>query len=145
MIFIENSALYMETKKKYTVKLNNIDKIEQLLQETYNLACQQYTQIQTEINKIANTTKLNELDIDGKEKYGKIMNNYIALQQKAITQKFDIAKLMSEIVKHNGDIKGALDATKNMPTTLDISALRELAKKASTQGGDETQEYITKK
>ena len=75
----------METKKKYTVKLNNIDKIEQLLQETYNLACQQYTQIQTEINKIANTTKLNELDIDGKEKYGKIMNNYIALQQKAIT------------------------------------------------------------
>jgi hypothetical protein len=135
----------METKKKYTVKLNNIDKIEQLLQETYNLACQQYTQIQTEINKIANTTKLNELDIDGKEKYGKIMNNYIALQQKAITQKFDIAKLMSEIVKHNGDIKGALDATKNMPTTLDISALRELAKKASTQGGDETQEYITKK
>ena len=135
----------METKKKYTVKLNNIDKIEQLLQETYNLACQQYTQIQTEINKIANTTKLNELDIDGKEKYGKIMNNYIALQQKAITQKFDIAKLMSEIVKHNGDIKGALDATKNIPTTLDISALRELAKKASTQGGDETQEYITKK
>ena len=73
------------------------------------------------------------------------MNNYIALQQKAITQKFDIAKLMSEIVKHNGDIKGALDATKNMPTTLDISALRELAKKASTQGENETQEYITKK
>ena len=145
MIFIENSALYMETKKKYTVKLNNIDKIEQLLQETYNLACQQYTQIQTEINKIANTTKLNELDIDGKEKYGKIMNNYIALQQKAITQKFDIAKLMSEIVKHNGDIKRALDATKNVPTTLDISALRELAKKASTQGESETQEYITKK
>ena len=135
----------METKKKYTVKLNNIDKIEQLLQETYNLACQQYTQIQTEINKIANTTKLNELDIDGKEKYGKIINNYIALQQKAITQKFDIAKLMSEIVKHNGDIKGALDATKNVPTTLDISALRELAKKASTQGENETQEYITKK
>ena len=135
----------METKKKYTVKLNNLDKIEQLLQETYNLACQQYTQIQNEINKIANTTKLNELDIDGKEKYGKIMNNYIALQQKAITQKFDIAKLLSEIVKHNGDIKGALDAAKNTPTTLDISALRELAKKASTQGEEQTQEYITKK
>lgn len=135
----------MENKKKYTVKLNNIDKIEQLLQETYNLACQQYTQIQNEINKITNTTKLNELDIDGKEKYGKIMNNYIALQHKAITQKFDIAKLMSEIVKHNGDINGALDAAKNAPTTLDINALRDLAQKASTQSETQTQEYITKR
>ena len=121
----------MEAKKKYTVKLNNIDKIEQLLQETYNLACQQFI--------------LSELDIDGKEKYGKIMNNYIALQQKSITQKFDIAKLMSEIIKHNGDIKGAIDASKNVPTTLDINALRELAKNASTQNSENTQEYMTKK
>ena len=43
-------------KKKYTVKLNNIEKIEQLLQETYDLANRQTTQIQEEINKIANTT-----------------------------------------------------------------------------------------
>jgi hypothetical protein len=73
------------------------------------------------------------------------MNNYIALQQKSITQKFDIAKLMSEIIKHNGDIKSAIDATKAGPTTLDINALRELAKNATTQDGNETQEYITKK
>ena len=135
----------MEAKKKYAVKLNNIDKIEQLLQETYNLACQQFIQIQNEINKIANSTKLSELDIDGKEKYGKIMNNYIALQQKSITQKFDIAKLMSEIIKHNGDIKGAIDASKNVRTTLDINALRELAKNASTQNSESTQKYMTKK
>ena len=81
----------MEAKKKYTVKLNNIDKIEQLLQETYNLACQQFIQIQNEINKVANSTKLSELDIDGKEKYGKIMNNYIAMQKKSITQKESFA------------------------------------------------------
>ena len=30
----------------------NIDKVEQLLQETYNLACYQYNQLQEEINKI---------------------------------------------------------------------------------------------
>ena len=46
-----------KVKKKYTVKLNNVEKIEQLLQETYNLACLQATQIQNEINKIANTTE----------------------------------------------------------------------------------------
>lgn len=130
------------TKKKYTVKLNNNEKIEALLQETYDLACQQYNTIQNEINKIAGSTVINNLDIDGKEKYGKIMNNYIALQQKAIAQKFDIAKLMAEIVKHGGDVKGALDDAKKAPTTLDLSKLRDLAMAASTT---KTEEYVTKK
>ena len=119
-------------KKRYIVKLNSIEKIEQLLQETYDLACQQYIQIQNELNKIANTTILNDLDIDGKEKYGKIVNNYITLQQKSIQQKFDIAKLMSEVAKHGGDIKSAIDATKSTPTTLDINKLRELAKNTNS-------------
>ena len=58
------------SNKKYKVKLNNVDKIEELLQETYDLACQQHVLIQNEINKIMNTTVVNNLDIDGKEKYG---------------------------------------------------------------------------
>ena len=132
----------MADKKKYTVKLNNIDKIEQLLQETYNLACQQFTQIQGEINKIANTTILKDLDIDGKEKYGKIMNNYISLQQKSITQKFDIAKLMSEIIKHNGDIDGALKDAAKAHTSLDIKSIRDIVNKAKES--NDTQVYQIK-
>ena len=34
---------------KYHVKLNNVDKIEQLLQETYDLACQQHVAIQNSV------------------------------------------------------------------------------------------------
>lgn len=132
----------MADKKKYTVKLNNIDKIEQLLQETYNLACQQFTQIQGEINKISNTTILKDLDIDGKEKYGKIMNNYISLQQKSITQKFDIAKLMSEIIKHNGDIDGALKDAAKAHTSLDIKSIRDIVNKAKES--NDTQVYQLK-
>ena len=132
----------MADKKKYTVKLNNIDKIEQLLQETYNLACQQFTQIQGEINKIANTTILKDLDIDGKEKYGKIMNNYISLQQKSITQKFDIAKLMSEIIKHNGDIDGALKDAAKAHTSLDNKSIRDIVNKAKES--NDTQVYQLK-
>ena len=132
----------MADKKKYTVKLNNIDKIEQLLQETCNLACQQFTQIQGEINKIANTTILKDLDIDGKEKYGKIMNNYISLQQKSITQKFDIAKLMSEIIKHNGDIDGALKDVAKAHTSLDIKSIRDIVNKAKES--NDTQVYQLK-
>lgn len=130
------------TKKKYTVRLNSNEKIEALLQETYDLACQQYTTIQNEINKIAGSTTLKDLDIDGKEKYGKIMSNYITLQQKAITQKFDIAKLMAEIVKHGGDVKGAIEDVKKAPTTLDLTKLRDLALAASSTN---TEEYVTKK
>lgn len=130
--------------KKYKVKLNNNDKIEELLQETYDLACQQYKSIQDEINKMANNTIIKDLDIDGKEKYGKIMNNYITLQQKSIGQKFDIAKLMAEVVKHGGDVKGAIDASKAMPTTLDLDKLRQLAKDANSND-DATEEYTTKR
>ena len=139
---IVNHIQEMADKKKYTVKLNNIDKIEQLLQETYNLACQQFTQIQAEINKIANTTILKDLDIDGKEKYGKIMNNYISLQQKSITQKFDIAKLMSEIIKHNGDIDGALKDAAKAHTSLDIKSIRDIVNKAKES--NDTQVYQLK-
>ena len=130
-----------KVKKKYNVKLNNIDKIEQLLQETYDLACQQHNQIQNEINKMANTTIVNDLDIDGKEKYAKLIANYVALQQKSIGQKYDIAKLMAEVLKHNGDVKGALDDAKNVPTTFDIAKLKELANNASTQGDNLQTKY----
>jgi ribosomal protein L33 len=136
----------METvkKKKYTIKLNNNDKIEQLLQETYDQACQQHKAIQEEINKLSSSTTYKDLDIDGKEKYGKIMNNFFTLQQKAIGQKFDIAKLMAEVVKHGGDVKSAIDASKAAPTTLDLDKLRKLALEASSTES-ESEEYVTKK
>lgn len=130
-------------KKRYTVKTNSIEKVEQLLQETYDLACQQQTQIQNEINKITNSTNLVELDIDGKEKYGKTMANYIKLQQNAIAQKFDIAKLLSEVLKHNGDVDGALNDMKNVQTKIDINKLREIAKNATTTP-ENTEKYNIK-
>ena len=130
--------------KKYKVKLNSVEKIEQLLQETYDIASQTHKSIQDEINKIANTTVVNDLDIDGKEKYAKIMANYYSLMQKANAQKQDVAKLMAEVVKQNGDVKGALNATANMPTTLDLDKLRKLATDVSSKSTD-VEEYKTNK
>lgn len=130
--------------KKFKVKLNNNDKIEQLLQETYDQACQQHKSLQDEINKLANSTTYKDLDIDGKEKYGKIMNNFFTLQQKAIGQKFEIAKLLAEVVKHGGNVKEALDDAAKSPTTLNLDKLREIAIQASTTE-NEPEEYVTKK
>ena len=130
---------------KLKLKVNNIDKVEQLLQETYNLACQQYNVLQDEMNKIANSTKIKDLDIEGKEKYSKIMSSYMSLQQKATSQKYDIAKLMSDIIKHQGNIDDALSDSRKAGSSLDLNRLRELAKSASTGGSDETQTYMTKR
>lgn len=130
--------------KKYKVKLNSIEKIEQLLQETYDIASQTHKSIQDEINKIANTTVVNDLDIDGKEKYAKIMANYYTLIQKANVQKQDIAKLMAEVVKQNGDVKSAINNTSSMPTTLDLDKLRKLATDVSSTSCD-VEEYKTKR
>lgn len=129
---------------KYNVKLNNVDKIEQLLQETYELACQQHVSIQNEINKIMNTTVVNNLDIDGKEKYGKIMKEYFSLQQKSISLKMDVAKLMSEVLKHNGDVNKALENDNMKGSKLDLATLRKLAKDANTNANNTTEEYNVK-
>ena len=134
---------HMDKIKKYKIKVNNLEKIEELLQETYDLACKQQVVIQSEMNKISVTTKVNDLDIEGKEKYAKAMQNYISLQQKSISQKMDIAKLMSEIVKNNGDAEKALKGMKSKNTTLDLEKLRNLAKEAST-GYNDTQIYNVK-
>jgi hypothetical protein len=73
------------------------------------------------------------------------MNNYIALQQKAIQQKFDISKLMAEVLKHSGDVNSAINDTKKGATTLDLSKLKELAKNANTQSNNTTEQYQLKK
>jgi hypothetical protein len=127
----------METNKRINIKLNSDDKIEQLLQESYNNSCRQYIQIQEEINKIANTTVINNLDIDGKEKYAKIMNNYLTLLQKANAQKVDIAKLLTEIKKMSGNVNEALNNLKSGNMTLDVEKLRKLAINAAKDNDGE--------
>ena len=53
---------------------------------------------------------------------GKIINDYLAIKDKAIAKKLDIAKLLADIYHHNGDVKGALEngeAAKNMSFNFD--------------------------
>lgn len=102
---------------KLKIELNDIQNIRDLLQEVYNLANEQVIQVQNEINKMANATNLQEEPIDGKAKYGKIINDYLGIKDKAIAKKIDIAKLLSDILHHNGDVKSALEngeAAKNV-------------------------------
>jgi hypothetical protein len=107
---------------KLKIELNDTQNIRDLLQEAYKLADEQIVQSQNEINKLSSATNLHEEAMDAKAKYAKSINDYLAIKDKAIAKKLDIAKLLSDILNHNGDVKSAIDngsAMKNMSINFD--------------------------
>ncbi len=107
---------------KLKIELNDTQNIRDLLQEAYKLADEQIVQSQNEINKLSSATNLHEEAMDAKAKYAKSINDYLAIKDKAISKKLDIAKLLSDILNHNGDVKSAVDngsAMKNMSINFD--------------------------
>ena len=115
----------MATKVK--IRINSNDKIEELLQETYNQACEQITQVQEEMNKITQSTSLADLTVDEKAKYAKIMHDYSGDKDRAIRAKMDIAKLLIEIVNHKGNVEETLNdkAFVKQPSSINFAALKK--------------------
>ena len=117
----------MEKERKYKVRLNSINKVEELLQEVYDQACRQLNEIQNEINKLANSTNLGADDIgmEEKAKYAKAMHDFLGDKNKAIASKLEIARFMGELIKHSGDIDSTLnDQAFAKRTSLDLDGLR---------------------
>lgn len=127
-------------QKKFVIRLNSIEKVEELLQEAYNLATNQINQLQEEINVIKNTTTLKDADMDVKEKYGKTINNYLISMQKAIDRKFEIAKFMGDIAKYNGNINKAIDNTDSNNSSLNLDKIRKAVNEINNSDSPEKYE-----
>ena len=115
---------------RYKVRLNSIEKIEELLQEIYEESCRLINHIQGEMDKIQNNIVLGSegITIEEKTKYAKAMNDFMTNKKKAIDSKFEIAKFMGELAKHGGDINSTLnDPAFSKETKLDISMLKNMA------------------
>lgn len=125
------------------LELNNANNIKELLQESYKHANDQIVLAQNEISKMANATRLQDATFDEKQKYGKVIADYMAIKDKAIKQKIDIAKLMTEIYQHNGNVKDALENTSSKGSTLDFKKIREMVDKNYEENPSKTIE-ITK-
>lgn len=123
--------------KRYKLKLNSVQKIEELLQELYEEADKNIVEIQNEMNKLSNSVQLSEEIVDAKAKYAKAMNDYISNKDKAIGRKLDIAKLMSEILKYNGNVKLAV-------TEGDIPDWQEITNALVDNSNDNAEENIEK-
>ena len=60
---------------KFKIKINDINNVRDLLQECYELADSQIIQAQNEINKLANSTRLQDEIMESKSKYAKAIND----------------------------------------------------------------------
>lgn len=132
----------METKR-YKVRLNSVEKIEELLQEVYDQACRQINEIQNEISKLINSTNLaaDDFTMDDKAKYFKALNDLLTNKKNAIQTKLDIAKFMGEIVKKGGDINSVInEKNAQKRTSLDLKNLRSALAEVS-----DTDNYNLKK
>ena len=112
-------------KKRYKLRLNSLDKIEELLQELYNEADKNIVEIQNQMNKLSNSVALNDEIMDSKTKYAKAMNDFITKKDKAIGRKLDIAKLMTEIHKFNGDVRKMVDNEESVGNWEDLKDVVE--------------------
>lgn len=128
---------------KYKVVINSLENVRELLQEAYNQADEQLIQSQNEISKLSNSTKLSEEIMESKAKYAKAMNDYLGMKDKSIAKKIEIARLLTEICKHNGDAnKGNEESAKAM--TFDFSKIREMVVNSTNEKKSETIELKKK-
>jgi hypothetical protein len=125
--------------KRYKLKLNSAEKIEELLQELYNETCKNIEAIQNEMNKLSSSINLNNEIVDSKTKYAKAMNDFITNKDKAIGRKIEIAKLMSEILKFNGNVSKTFEESEAVG---DWSELMNIVNKNGNESNDKQDEKI---
>ena len=99
---------------KLKLELNDQQSLKDLVQEAYRISDEQIVQAQNEINKLSNATQLSEETIEGKAKYAKAINDYLGIKDKAISKKLDIAKILADVLKYNGNVNEAIENGSNI-------------------------------
>lgn len=125
---------------KLKIDVNNLNNVRDLLQEAYRLADEQLVQAQDQITKLATATKLQDCTMDEKAKYAKAQNDYMAIKDKAIAKKLEIAKLLADICAHNGD-KNKSGAEKQRGS-LDFTKIREMVDQSFDNSSGEKSKTI---
>ena len=101
--------------KYLKLRVNNLTILEALLQELYDESTKNIYEIQNEMNRLSNSVQLNEEIMDSKVKYAKAMNDYSSNKNKALGTKLDVAKLMAELYKFQGNIKKMNQESEELP------------------------------
>ena len=75
--------------------------------------------------------------MDSKSKYSKAINDYLNIIDKSISKKVEIAKLLTEILNHNGNV-GANVTDGVAKQTLDLTKIKEMVKSMHEEKQDKT-------
>lgn len=117
----------MPRKKKQDIKVNNVDSLEGLMQETYNDACLQINDAQSSINEL--TTSATPEDVEDITKIAKEKGGLLKVKDSAIRIKLELAKLQSDIIKNRGDVDAAIqERTDGKASLNDFKSIREMLK-----------------
>jgi hypothetical protein len=117
----------MPRRKKQEVRVNSVDSLEGLMQETYNDACLQIIDAQRSINELSTST--DPQDVDDHTKVAKEKTGLLKIKDSAIRLKLELAKLQSDIIKNKGDVDSALqERTDGQVSTTDFKSIREMLK-----------------
>jgi hypothetical protein len=117
----------MSRRKKQEVKVNDMDSLEGLLQETYNDACLQITDAQRTINELS--TGAEAVDVDDMTKIAKEKGGLLKVKDSAIRIKLELAKLQSDIIKNRGDVDATINERSDGKVSAnDFKSIREMLK-----------------
>lgn len=117
----------MPRKQKQDIKVNNVESLEGLMQETYNDACLQISDAQKDINEMSNSAT--PTDIDEITKIAKEKVNFLKVKDSAIKIKLEVAKLQSDIIKNRGDVDTTIsERTGGSVSSADFKSIREMLK-----------------
>ena len=131
---------------KIKVNLNDPEMLKDLLNETYLHASEQLKQAQDEINKLANSTALQDEPMDSKAKYAKAINDFMGIKDKAITQKMTIAKILAEVMNHKGNVNDAMSDIKAGAGLIDFKKSKEMVNEVNSSENKTTKTIeLTKK
>jgi hypothetical protein len=118
--------------KKFSIILNDKGNIQEALNQL-NYECD-YTinQLQEQISGLINSTSLDNVEISDKSEFTKAVNSLITTKTNVLKVKLDIYKILTEILKFNGNSEAAIGSLKkdNALDAIDVNAIkRQLQKK----------------
>jgi hypothetical protein len=117
----------MPRKKKQHVKVNNTTSLEGLMQEVYNDACSQITDAQRTINVL--TTSTTPEDVEDATKIAKAKTDAQKIKDSGVKIKLEVAKLLSDIIKHSGNLEKAIESNSDGMANLgDFKSIRAFLK-----------------
>jgi len=121
-------------RKKTKLKLNDIDSLTYLMQETYNDACNQQIDAQRAINEMVHAAQPE--DVADITSIAREKANLLKIKDSAIKIKLELSKLKSEIIKQNG-IPEESSTNTNSVTLEDFKTLRDKLKNWSDNDNEE--------